>query len=512
MPAPPVPRAAGEERHGARRPAPVDARVSRPLVAGATLVLAGAVLVTVFAAGHRVDTARADDTRRVLDTATALCGIAVFALCRATWRQIGDRAALWAGTAALVVAVAAAARPHLVGALLGDRGPDDDLLTSVSTAATAVAPLLFAAGLVPAVLRFRVRPAGLVAGALGLVATLAAVVSANPGVGPALTVTPLTRGEGVGPVAGGALVVGVWVVLATGYMVRGLRRRGLYTWGGPLLFALTLAGVAAGAAGPDNGWAVGAGVLGALGMVSAVIGCHSELSRTYEDQSLQLFDSALEAETAEVRERVRAADVSARRHDVINALTAIDGAAMILEREFERLSGSDREKLAKVVGSGTNRLRRLIGQESGADASQVSLADTAAEVARDGLQVDVVPDLVGTGSPGETAEAMRQLLEYAHRRAPGRPLTVRGERDGDWVVLRVDDRGPTMPRQLRRTIAGNDRRPVPGEDDAMGLRVAAKLMRAQGGDLWVEPRPGGGTSFGICLPALVVGDRGRRWP
>jgi signal transduction histidine kinase len=183
---------------------------------------------------------------------------------------------------------------------------------------------------------------------------------------------------------------------------------------------------------------------------------------------------------------------------------------MILEREFERLSGSDREKLARVVGSGTSRLRRLLSQESMPDA-QVSLADTAAEVAGDGawpqgLEVEVTPDLVGAGSRGETAEAVRQLLDYAYRRAPGRPLTLRGERDGQWVVLRVEDRGATMPRQLRRTIVDHDSRPVPGEDDAMGLRVAAKLMRGQGGDLWVEPRRGGGTSFGICLPVLPDGD------
>ena len=74
------------------------------------------------------------------------------------------------------------------------------------------------------------------------------------------------------------------------------------------------------------------------------------------------------------------------------------------------------------------------------------------------------------------------------------------------MVLRVEDQGPTMPRQLRRTIADHDSRPVPGEDDAMGLRVAAKLMRGQGGDLWVEPRRGGGTSFGICLPAVMAAD------
>jgi signal transduction histidine kinase len=83
-------------------------------------------------------------------------------------------------------------------------------------------------------------------------------------------------------------------------------------------------------------------------------------------------------------------------------------------------------------------------------------------------------------------------------------VTLRGERDGDWVVLRVEDRGPTMPRELRRTITETDRRRESGRDDAMGVQVAAQLMRGQGGDLWVEARLGGGTSFGICLPAVAM--------
>ena len=68
------------------------------------------------------------------------------------------------------------------------------------------------------------------------------------------------------------------------------------------------------------------------------------------------------------------------------------------------------------------------------------------------------------------------------------------------MVLRVEDDGPTMPRELRRTLTDPDARREPGREDAMSVRVAARLMREQGGDLWIEPRPGGGTSFGICLP------------
>jgi signal transduction histidine kinase len=61
-----------------------------------------------------------------------------------------------------------------------------------------------------------------------------------------------------------------------------------------------------------------------------------------------------------------------------------------------------------------------------------------------------------------------------------------------------------MPRELRRTLTDPDARREPGREDAMSVQVAARLMREQGGDLWIEPRPGGGTSFGICLPAIAV--------
>lgn len=475
-------------------------------MAGGTFVLVTAAAVTVFATSNQVHPDQVDEIRRVLDTATALSGVAVFALCRATWRQIGDRAALWAGAAGLAVALAAATRPELVEALLGSHAPADAALRATSTAAMVVTPILFAAGLAPVVQRIKMTAAGLGVIAVAAVAVLAVLVSASPAVGRALTLPQLARGGSGGAVGGGLVVAAAWLGLATGYTVRGLRRRWLYTWAGPLLFALTLSGVAAGAADAGNGWAIGAAVLEALGMAAAVVSCHAELTRTYEDQSLQLFDSELDAETAEVRERVRAANLQARRHDLINAATAIDGAAMILEREFERLSPGDRENLARLVGSGTARLRRLISQEGG-DEARVSLAQAAKDVAADpawtdGVELDVTADLVAAGSAGETAEAVRQLVDYARRRAPGSRVTLRGERDGDWVVLRVEDRGPTLPRDLRRLAGDPDSRWSADHEEAMGLRLAARLMRGQGGDLWVEPRPGGGTSYGICLPAV----------
>jgi signal transduction histidine kinase len=188
----------------------------------------------------------------------------------------------------------------------------------------------------------------------------------------------------------------------------------------------------------------------------------------------------------------------------------MEGAAGLLERDFHALDDDDRAALGRVLGSGTRRLWNLLGQES-SGGRQLSLAEAAAMAVKeidwhDALDLDVGPELKGTGSPTETAEALRQLLRYAHRRSPD-DVRVHGERDGSWVVLRVDDRGPTLSRQQRRTILDPDKRRGPEREDAMELHLAARLMRGQGGDLWVEARPGGGSSFGICLPALdSVGD------
>lgn len=497
-----------------RASAPESTRteLSRPFVVGATVILLATASVSLLARRAEIDAGQVVGIRTVAGTATVLSAFGVFVLSRATWRQIGDRAALWAGCGALVVGVAGASRPELIGAVLGDWSPDERWLTAVAAAGLAVTPLIFAAGLVSRLGRLPVSAASLTAGAMTAVAAFAMVFRAFPDLGAALSVSQLTRGDGAGGLIGGTVVTGVWLGLAVGYTVRGLGRRWLYTWAGLMLFALTLSALVAGAAKPTNAWAVSAVLLESIGVLLAMVGSQLELTRAYEHQAVELIDSTLEAETAEVRARARAGAVKAQRHDLVNAIMAIDGAAVILEREFDRLSPDDREMLAGVVGSGTARLRRLLVQDAGG-AALVSMADTAARIAEDPawsaqLKLDVTPDLLALGSAAETAEAVRQLVDYASRRSRTGPVTLRGDRDGRWVVLRVEDDGPTMPRELRRTLTDPEARREPGREDAMSVRVAARLMREQGGDLWIEPRPGGGTSFGICLPAITTGSEG----
>jgi len=214
------------------------------------------------------------------------------------------------------------------------------------------------------------------------------------------------------------------------------------------------------------------------------------------------FDLELDAATAEARERLRVAGARARRHDLVNAFTVVEGAATILAHETIR--PSDRTTLTTVLESGLTRVRGVLASEFEPDSATISLADASASVAKEPpwdtvVHLQVPPDLVASGSPGEIAEAIRQMLAYAHWRAPASPVTLRGERDGETAVLWVEDHGPQLPARQRRAFLEPDRR-LGQRETVTTLHVAIRLTREQGGDFRIHDRPGGGASFGICLP------------
>jgi signal transduction histidine kinase len=103
-------------------------------------------------------------------------------------------------------------------------------------------------------------------------------------------------------------------------------------------------------------------------------------------------------------------------------------------------------------------------------------------------------------------EILQNLLDNARRYAPGSSIDVRAARADAWVVLRVDDRGPGIPRDehervFERGYCSGARR----DGSGLGLYVAARLLRDQGGHLRVEDRAGGGASFVLTLPAEAEG-------
>ncbi len=265
----------------------------------------------------------------------------------------------------------------------------------------------------------------------------------------------------------------------------------------------------------------------------------------------RLFELEFDAEIVEIRQRLETARRRNYHHELVNAFTAVEGAALIMTRET--LTESDRVMLNSLLGSGLTRLRELL--VAGPWDGRVALGDVAKSLALEGswqdrLHVDVVPEVVVSGSLGEIREAVRQLLVYVMGRTESGPIVVRAHRSGERVGLAVDDQGPALSAWGRTEILEPHppRRPWPhprrhagsesqrgaaggvegvvgglrgagrlrrlghdgavrsvgdgGRVDPLGpLHVAVRLARGQGGDVTVVAQPGGGESFRIFWPA-----------
>lgn len=188
-------------------------------------------------------------------------------------------------------------------------------------------------------------------------------------------------------------------------------------------------------------------------------------------------------------------------------------AQVARDRELVPYRGEDRRRVAGAVhiSGEIRRMQNLVSADQPAgEIGPFSFAESlspliASERAR-GTEVDVrvAGDLVAIGSSAATEQVLQTLFDNARRYAPGTKVTVRAEYDHGWIVLRIEDRGSGVPADqreaiFRRGVRGDAALEVPGS--GLGLYVAAKLMKEQDGDLWVDDRPGGGASFAVALPA-----------
>ncbi|MEO8505869.1 MAG: ATP-binding protein, partial [Acidobacteriota bacterium] len=107
-----------------------------------------------------------------------------------------------------------------------------------------------------------------------------------------------------------------------------------------------------------------------------------------------------------------------------------------------------------------------------------------------------------------TVEIVVNLLENAARASgSGAPLELAAAADASSlrrVIIQVMDRGPGLPRGVRARFAvPGARRQTALEFAAggLGLEIADSLARAQGGELMLIERLGGGTVARLQLPA-----------
>lgn len=121
----------------------------------------------------------------------------------------------------------------------------------------------------------------------------------------------------------------------------------------------------------------------------------------------------------------------------------------------------------------------------------------------DGAQPGESPTLLVDGVSKLLRRVMRNLLENARRHAAGSITVTLGRTDAQ-AVIRVCDRGPGVPEDLRERIFEPFYR-LPGATErdggvGLGLSLVKSITIRHGGTVNCETRPGGGACFVIHLP------------
>lgn len=131
-----------------------------------------------------------------------------------------------------------------------------------------------------------------------------------------------------------------------------------------------------------------------------------------------------------------------------------------------------------------------------------AVCDNAADL---GLCADFAWEgrLVCTGRPAAIRRALTNLVENAARY--GQQAEVAARRDGADLVVTIDDRGPGIPEAQREMVFAPFTRLEASRNRktggiGLGLTVARSIIRAHGGDIRLDDRPGGGLRVVVTLP------------
>ena len=232
------------------------------------------------------------------------------------------------------------------------------------------------------------------------------------------------------------------------------------------------------------------------------------------------FESELLRRQAE-RDRRRVEERFAETlHEVRSTVCALEGGVRGLDGTRIGDAPRRRAPLASALGAEIERLRTLVSEHEPAAGTRYrvdgALTPMLTVSAAGGWPVQwaIPQDVEVSGRPADLAQVVHGLLVNATRHAAGSPIDVSVRRDHEFVLVCVDDRGPGVDRGLRDAIfergvqgAGS----APDGAHGLGLYIARSMMRRAGGDVWVEPRLGGGSRFVVAVPtadpaALAVGE------
>lgn len=235
---------------------------------------------------------------------------------------------------------------------------------------------------------------------------------------------------------------------------------------------------------------------------------------------------AEDAERAQVRvetERLRNSLLSSVSHDLRTPLASITGAASTLLEHEAGLDARTRRDLLETLHEEADRLNRLVQNllemtrlESGAlqlhsewhpveEVVGAALGRFGKALARRPVTTHVPSELPLVPMDDVLIEqVLINLIDNVLKYTPAEsPIDVTAEDTGGAVLIAVADRGPGLPPGEERRIFEKFHRTegAPTVRGAgLGLAICQGIVRAHGGRIWAENRPGGGVIVRFTLP------------
>jgi signal transduction histidine kinase len=252
--------------------------------------------------------------------------------------------------------------------------------------------------------------------------------------------------------------------------------------------------------------------------LTAALGENAALLRQLEEKG-----TALEAVS-----RNKSAFLATMSHELRTPLNAIIGFSEVLrERSFGELNARQAEYLDDIHASGRHLLTLiddvldLAKVEAGRidlelddvdvrDCLEMGSMMVSERARRGGVRLECEVD-ADVGTVRADARRLRQvvlnLMANAVRFTPrGGLVRATARREQHEIVIAVGDTGPGIPPDEQELIFETFRQGGDGdaEGSGLGLPLSRALVELHGGRLWVESRPGEGSTFVLALPLVPV--------
>ena len=206
-------------------------------------------------------------------------------------------------------------------------------------------------------------------------------------------------------------------------------------------------------------------------------------------------------------------------HDLQAPLRTMNGYLHLLERSAESGLTPEARSHLGVAMDASARMSHLISDlltfsraEASADeATQVDcgelleavLAQLEAAIQASGAKVSVGPLPVVRGQALMLGHLLQNLIENGIKFCQGPPRLEVGSRpDGEATLFWVKDNGIGIPAEQRARVFELFHRLHSYEEfpgTGMGLALCKRIVERHGGRIWVEPTPGGGSTFYFTL-------------